>query len=179
MEKVELRPGLQAFAGILASAAIYSRYGFQPMGCSVSDRGVACDFDSGGSYPSVEEVQRLLDELSYTDFECSEAVDGPWRELGRTRACVVKGVQVPLDPGVDPEPAGRVFIHVFNVSSHNPREDWRLLRVNMAGFPDAASREAFLEWYREAEKRAHRVLGRRLDLFSFSSCSTFISSNAA
>lgn len=167
MEKVELKPGLQAYAGILASATIASRYGFKPMGCSVSDRGVACDFESGGKYPSIEEIQKLLEKLAGNSIQCRDSAEGVWLELGRTRLCSINGVEVPLDPGVDPEPTDEIYIHVFNVSSHNPREDWRLLRINMAGFPDPESREAFLAWYREAEKRDHRILGRKLDLFSF------------
>ncbi len=160
---------LQGYAGIVVSRVIREKYGFKPLGCSVSDRGLACDFDSGGVYPSVSELRELLGELEGgVEFECSvREVEGILAELGRPKVCVSGGVEVPLEGEINPSPSEKLYLYVSNVSTHNPSRDVRLLRINLVAFRSREELDAYLSWLEEAEKRDHRILGRRLDLFSF------------
>ncbi|MEB3757582.1 MAG: threonine--tRNA ligase [Desulfurococcales archaeon] len=168
MKEAVIDQDLQAYAGIIASKIIADKYGFKPLGCSVSDRGLACDFDSKGSYPSINEVQELLGEIDgLGGVKCEVTSEPRLLALGRPKVCSLDGVEVPIEGELKPVPADKVFIHVLNVSTHNPEPGVRLLRINMVAFKSREDLEEYLKWLEEAEKRDHRVLGRKLDLFSF------------
>ncbi|MCE4613946.1 MAG: threonine--tRNA ligase [Desulfurococcales archaeon] len=168
MKEALIDQDLQAYAGLLASSMIARKYGFKPLGCSVSDRGVACDFDSEGVYPSITDIQNIIAVLEGgNNVSCEMRKDDYLLTLGRPKVCVYREIEIPLEGELNPRPAAMVYIHVTNVSSHNPEPNTRLLRINMVAFDSKEELDEYLEWLEEAEKRDHRILGRKLDLFSF------------
>ncbi|MEB3755454.1 MAG: threonine--tRNA ligase [Desulfurococcales archaeon] len=168
MREAIIDQDLQAYAGLLASSLVAKKYGFKPLGCSASDRGLACDFDSGGIYPSINELQNLLGVMDGGDsVSCVIKRDEYLQSLGRPKVCVYREIEIPLEGELNPRPVQKVFMHVINVSAHNPEPNVRLLRVNMVAFDSREKLEEYLKWLEEAEKRDHRILGRKLDLFSF------------
>ncbi|MCE4607135.1 MAG: threonine--tRNA ligase [Desulfurococcales archaeon] len=168
MKEAMIDQDLQAYAGLLVSSIIAEKYRFKPLGCSVSDRGLACDFDTGGIYPSVNELQNLLGVIDGGgSVTCEIREDEYLQSLGRPKVCIHKNIEIPLEGELNPRPVKKIYIHVINVSAHNPGPNISLLRVNMAAFDSRERLEEYLKWLEEAEKRDHRILGRKLDLFSF------------
>jgi len=86
--------------------------------------------------------------------------------LGRTKKYVIKDIEVYLEPELEPE--GDVgAIAIIGVAAHNPLPDISLVRVNAVAFHTREEMEEYIKWLKEAEKRDHRVLGARLELFTF------------
>lgn len=61
----------------------------------------------------------------------------------------------------------QVVVKITNISAHNPSADVRLLRVSGIGFSSKEELNGYLKYIEELAKRDHRVLGRKLDLYSF------------
>jgi threonyl-tRNA synthetase len=69
---------------------------------------------------------------------------------------------------VELEPAGEArFIYLTNVSTHHPDQDRQYVRIRGVAFETEEELKRYLDWLREAEEVDHRILGERLDLFSF------------
>ncbi|MEM3833303.1 MAG: threonine--tRNA ligase [Thermoprotei archaeon] len=61
----------------------------------------------------------------------------------------------------------QVVVKITNISAHNPSPDVRLLRVSGIAFGSKEELDNYLKYSEELVKRDHRVLGRKLDLYSF------------
>ncbi|MGB9730082.1 MAG: threonine--tRNA ligase [Thermoprotei archaeon] len=61
----------------------------------------------------------------------------------------------------------QVVVKITNISAHNPSPDIRLLRVSGIAFGSKEELDHYLRYTEELAKRDHRVLGRKLDLYSF------------
>jgi len=66
------------------------------------------------------------------------------------------------------EPGGDLgAIAILGVSAHNPFPEARLVRIDAAAFTDREGMEEYLRRLREAARRDHRIIGRKLDLYGF------------
>lgn len=61
----------------------------------------------------------------------------------------------------------QVVVKITNISAHNPNPEVRLLRVSGIAFSSKEELKNYLNYMEEIAKRDHRVLGRKLDLYSF------------
>ena len=146
----------------------------KPVGCGVHERGLYCDFKpTKGEWLSMDEARKAINlalELKLASEEIKLCKSGEIDELasilGRTKKYLIKDVEVYLEPELEPE--GNVeAIAVISVAAHNPLPNVSLVRVNAIAFPTKEKMEEYLKWLKEAEKRDHRVLGRKLGLFTF------------
>ncbi len=67
-------------------------------------------------------------------------------------------------PSVRAEPK---YFEVLNVSVHHPEPGLQYVRVRGVGFEKEEELKDYLKWLEEAQEIDHRMIGERLDLFSF------------
>lgn len=147
----------------------------EPLGCSVDDRGFKCDFKlKNGDWPTQEEGRRLEEAVASADSQqlsieyLGESKDKLLDLLEHTAVYVVNGKKAYLEPSAKPALEKRInAIKILNISAHNPTPEIRLVRIVGVAFESKEELREYLEWLKEAERRDHRVLGQKLDLFSF------------
>lgn len=173
--EVGLSPEVLARASLILQYVVSKNVEWlEPLGCSVDEYGFKCDFKSlSGEWPDERLVRRLEElavkadaegvEIVFEGFSTNELL----KLLDHTGVYRVNGVSLYLEPEVKPsgDPIGAVLIK--NVSSHNPLPDLSLVRLVGVAFRSREELNAWVEWYNEAVKRDHRLLGQKLDLFSF------------
>ncbi|MCD6323526.1 MAG: threonine--tRNA ligase [Desulfurococcales archaeon] len=175
-EFVALDQGINARAALLIQAAarkVLPR--LEPVGCSVDDRGFKCDFSlKEGEWPTEAEGEALgreavSMELSGASIRYSgESEDEVLQLLEHTATYEVNGVKAFLEPGAKVEDGRKVkAVKILNISAHNPTAEMRFVRIIGVAFDSDEGLRKYLTWLSEAEKRDHRVLGQKLDLFSF------------
>ncbi|MEO3993532.1 MAG: threonine--tRNA ligase [Desulfurococcaceae archaeon TW002] len=134
-----------------------------------------CDFvPASGKWPDENLIRRIekavieLESSGNVRFSCvGEVSDELIKLLGRSLTYEVNGVEVFLESEVRPaESTIKVFL-IRNVSAHNPTKDVSLVRLTGVAFDDLSEYREWAEYYEEAVKRDHRILGQKLDLFSF------------
>lgn len=149
----------------------------KPLGCGVDDRGFKCDFEPiKGRWPSEEEVRKLEERVLAIEREGAQISalgeeniqgDDLLQLLGYSSAYTVDGFKAHLEPGVTPSETKVGAVRILNVSAHNPATNVSLVRLIGVAFKDEAGLKEWLEWFEEASKRDHRVIGQKLGLFSF------------
>ncbi len=149
----------------------------KPLGCGVDDRGFKCDFEPiKGKWPSEEEVRKLEERILAIEGEGAQISalgeedirgDDLLQLLGYSSAYTVNGFKAYLEPGVTPSETKVGAVRILNVSAHNPATNVSLVRLIGVAFKDEAGLKEWLEWFEEASKRDHRVIGQKLGLFSF------------
>ncbi len=147
----------------------------EPLGCSVDDRGFKCDFKlNNEDWPTQEESEILEEAVVSTDSHellieyLGESRDKLLDLLEHTAVYKVNGKEAYLEPSAKPALEKRVnAVKILNISAHNPTPGIRLVRIIGVAFEKKDELREYLEWLKEAERRDHRVLGLKLDLFSF------------
>jgi len=147
----------------------------RPAGCSVGEDGFKCDFMSvSGEWPDETVVKKA--ESAVVELESSGSVfiayvgevdDEFIKLLGRSATYDVNGVKVFLESEVRPAENPVKAVLIRNVSAHNPTKDVSLVRLTGVAFSDLSEYREWLEYYEEAIKRDHRVIGQKLDLLGF------------
>jgi len=143
----------------------------------VDDRGFKCDFEPiKGRWPSEEEVRKLEERILAMEKggaqinalgEESVQSDSLLQLLGYSSVYVVNGFKAHLEPGIMPSETKVGAVRILNVSAHNPATNVSLVRLIGVAFKDEEGLKEWLEWFEEASKRDHRVIGQKLGLFSF------------
>ena len=59
------------------------------------------------------------------------------------------------------------YFEVLNVSTHHPEPGLQYVRVRGVGFASEEKLKEYMKWLEEAQEIDHRLIGERLDLFSF------------
>ncbi|MEL9970019.1 MAG: threonine--tRNA ligase [Metallosphaera sp.] len=68
----------------------------------------------------------------------------------------------------DVVPAGEPkYFKIINVSVHHPSERAQLVRVRGVAFETDEQLQDYLQWLEKASETDHRIIGERMDLFSF------------
>ncbi len=167
--------------GILARASLILQYvsrevlnWLEPVGCSVDDRGFKCDFRLLKDRWPREEDAKLLEvkvpaaeALGVSINEVGVTSDELLDLLEHTKVYEVNGVKAYLEPSAVPGEEPVKAIKIMNISAHNPTPDIRLVRLIGVAFASEDELKSYLEWFEEASRRDHRILGQKLDLFSF------------
>ncbi len=167
-----------ARAALLLQRAVKERLSdlLDPLGCSVDDRGFKCDFKPlRNEWPGEDEVRALEEEVinlerggvSIEFLGDSSGTNELTGVLGYTSTYAVDGVTVRLEPGIKPSSKLVGAIKILNVSTHNPLTGVRLVRLIGVAFTSPEELNEWLKWLEEVSERDHRVLGQKLDLFSF------------
>ena len=143
----------------------------------MDDRGFKCDFEPiKGKWPSEEEVRKLEERILALEKEGAQInalgeediqSDNILQLLGYSSAYTVNGFKAHLEPGVTPSETKVGAVKILNISAHNPATNVSLVRLIGVAFKDEAGLKEWLEWFEEASKRDHRVIGQKLGLFSF------------
>ncbi|MEM2021245.1 MAG: threonine--tRNA ligase [Zestosphaera sp.] len=171
-----LRPEVLARAGLLLQYVVSKEVGWlRPAGCSVAEDGFKCDFISlSGRWPEEGLIRKA--EKTALDIEGSSQVsieyvgevdDDLIRLLGRKAVYSVNGVNAFLEFEVRPASSSVKAILVRNISAHNPTPSVSLVRLIGVAFDDLNEYREWVEYYEEAARRDHRVLGQKLELFGF------------
>ena len=128
----------------------------------------------GGDWPTKEEGDRVAEAVVNADSSIIgiEYVGESRNELldllGHTAVYRVEGRDAYLEPDARPSLDKQVgAVKILNISAHNPAPGVRLVRISGVAFRSRGELEEYLVWVKEAEGRDHRVLGQKLDLFSF------------
>ncbi len=147
----------------------------EPLGCSIDFRGFKCDFNlKSDGWPTQEEGEKL--EKAIVSAESGDLVieyvgesqDELLDLLEHTSTYRVNGKNAYLEPSAKPSVKKRVnAVKILNISAHNPTPKIRLVRIIGVAFSSRGQLKEYLEWLKEAERRDHRVLGQKMDLFSF------------
>jgi len=172
-----LDTALLARAGLLLQYCVSKLFrDLEPAGCSVDDRGFHCDFipRSPNAWLSEKEARRI-EELVLSEEQRGVSIDPVGTRSGnevlelleRTAVYRVGDALAYLEPGVKPSERRVGAIKILNISAHNPEPGVRLLRLIGVAFESGEDLERYMEWLRRAAERDHRVIGQRLDLFSF------------
>ncbi|MGC8975601.1 MAG: threonine--tRNA ligase [Thermoprotei archaeon] len=173
---MSLKPEVLARAGLLLQYVISRDVSWlRPAGCSVGEDGFKCDFMSvSGEWPDEATVKKA--ESAIVELESSGSVfiayvgevdDEFIKLLGRSATYDVNGVKVFLESEVRPAENPVKAVLIRNVSAHNPTKDVSLVRLTGVAFSDLSEYREWLEYYEEAIKRDHRVIGQKLDLLGF------------
>lgn len=147
----------------------------RPAGCSVGEDSFKCDFIPASSkWPDESLIRRI--EKAVIELESSgnvklayvgEVSDELIKLLGRNHTYEVNEVKVFLESEVRPAESTIKALLIRNISAHNPTKDVSLVRLIGVAFDDLSEYREWVEYYEEAIKRDHRILGQKLDLFSF------------
>jgi len=147
----------------------------KPLGCSIDDRGFHCDFQplKPGVWldeKKASEIEKKVVEVEIegvTIEKVPSESEGLPKLLERTAMYIVNGVKAFLEPSVRPSNKKVGALKILNISAHNPEPEVRLLRLSGVAFGSQEELESYFAWLREAAERDHRVIGQKLDLFSF------------
>lgn len=153
-----------------------------PIVCGVTNQGFYCDFIA---YEWLKEDDALFIEkwvqehgsnitVELLDSEHEESLKRDRSKLFeiygdiKVRGVSVNGYSSLVKGLLDFDfSVGQVVVKITNISAHNPSPDVRLLRVSGIAFSSREELENYLKYMEEIARRDHRVLGRKLDLYSF------------
>ncbi|ABP95740.1 MULTISPECIES: threonine--tRNA ligase [Metallosphaera] len=76
------------------------------------------------------------------------------------------GKQILLQGDVTPSGEPRYF-KVLNISVHHPSANVQLVRIRGIAFETKEQMDDYLQWLEKASETDHRIIGERMDLFSF------------
>ncbi len=166
---------------VLARAALLTQIAvaremprLEPVGCSIDDRGFRCDFKlKSGGWPSEDDalkVERAVLRIEEGNLKIvyeGLSDDELLQLLEHNAVYMVNGFRAYLEPSAKPSDKKVGAVKILNISAHNPTPEIRLVRFSGVAFSTQKELEEYLNWLEEAERRDHRVLGQKLDLFSF------------
>ena len=166
---------LLARAALLIQVAASSEIPrLEPAGCSIDDRGFRCDFKlTGKEWPNEEEALRVERKaVKLEDKGPKIAFKGLCNNellslLNHNAQYIVGNFKAFLEPSAKPSREKVRAVKILNISAHNPTPDIKLVRLTGVAFSSLSELKEYMEWLKEAEKRDHRILGQKLDLFSF------------
>jgi threonyl-tRNA synthetase len=167
---------------VLVEKAISSFKKVIPIVCGITDQGFYCDFIA---YEWLKEddaifIEKWIQEhgsnitVKFLDSESEDILKKERSKLFEIYGDIkVKGLSVNdysslvkglwnFDLNVQ-----QVVVKITNISAHNPSPNIRLLRVSGIAFCSKEELESYLNYMEEIVKRDHRILGRKLDLYSF------------
>ena len=68
----------------------------------------------------------------------------------------------------DVKPSGNPkFFEILNISVHHPTPDKQYVRIRGVAFETEEQLKDYLNWFEKASETDHRILGEKMDLFSF------------
>ncbi len=141
----------------------------------MGEDGFKCDFiPASGKWPDenlIRKIEKIVIELESSGnvrfSYVGEVSDEFIKLLGRNRIYEVNGIEVFLESEVKPAENIIKALLIRNISAHNPTKEVSLVRLTGVAFDDLSEYREWVEYYEEAIKRDHRILGQKLDLFSF------------
>jgi threonyl-tRNA synthetase len=143
-------PALWAKAGVIVAINAWEA-GLKPVNVGLGERDFYVDLDSNRSLTPAE-LERL-ERYSKYDYELEENV--------------VRYKTVTFHVEQAPSQSEPKHIKLLNVSVHHPTPERQLLRLSGVGFETETDLMEYMRWLDEAQQTDHRIIGQRMDLFSF------------
>lgn len=140
-------------AGIITALNLADS-GYKPVEVGLGERDFYVDIESNTSL-TLDEARKFA---KYGDHKFS-VINGNVEYSGKIIRINAEGVQI-----ADGNPR---YFEVINVSVHHPSPQVQYVRIRGVGFEREEDLKAYIDWLQQAEEIDHRLIGERLDLFSF------------
>lgn len=141
-------------AGIIVALNLADE-GYNPVEIGLGERDFYIDVESKTSL-TLEEAKKFLKyaDHNYTINESKVFYKGKEIRINS------QGIQ--LDNSSAPK-----YFEILNISVHHPTPQQQYVRLRGVGFEKEEDLKAYLDWLEQVEQIDHRLIGERLDLFSF------------
>ncbi len=126
--------------------------GLTPVEIGLGERDFYIDLESETAL-SLQEAERFAQAKSHS-FEIKDGVIN-----SNGKQIIVQG---DASPSGDPK-----YYKVLNISVHHPSAGVQLVRIRGVSFETKEQLEDYLQWLEKASETDHRIIGERMDLFSF------------
>ncbi|WP_221286702.1 threonine--tRNA ligase [Stygiolobus caldivivus] len=138
-------------AGVIYALNL-AQAGLKPVEVGLGERDFYVDVESQSTI-TLEEAKKFA---KYNKFSY-ELKDGE---------VVYNGIKIKVNGG-EPAPVEPQYFEILNVSVHHPTPELQYVRIRGVGFEKEEQLKDYLNWLEKVSEYDHRVIGERLDLFSF------------
>ncbi|QIW24027.1 threonine--tRNA ligase [Sulfolobus sp. S-194] len=142
--------GVWLKAGIIYALNLASN-GFKPVEVGLGERDFYVDIESDTTL-TLDEAKKFA---TYNQY--SYQLKNGYIEFNGNK------IRVLGEPsGLEPK-----YFEILNISVHHPSPNVQYVRIRGVGFEKKEELEQYLKWLEEVSEYDHRIIGERLDLFSF------------
>ena len=138
-------------AGIIYALNL-AQAGFKPVEVGLGERDFYVDVESP-TVPTLDEAKKFAKYNSY-DYK----IEGDEVIYNNLRIKIKGGVPAQVEPK---------FFEILNISVHHPNPETQYVRIRGVGFEKEEQLKDYLSWLEKVSEYDHRVIGEKLDLFSF------------
>ncbi|QKQ99251.1 threonine--tRNA ligase [Metallosphaera tengchongensis] len=138
--------------GAILMAINMSKAGLKPVEVGLGERDFYVDVESDSTI-TLDQAEK------YARWDNSTYVVSNHKVL-------LDGTEISIKDDVNPSGDPR-FFKVLNVSTHHPSAEIQLIRIRAVAFETEQQLQDYLEWLEKASEIDHRIIGERMDLFSF------------
>jgi threonyl-tRNA synthetase len=143
MSNTNYRP-LWLKGGIAYAKALESS-GYHPVEVGLGERDFYVDVQSNSSI-TMAEAEKVIEKVKYDNLNYNFKVNSE---------------------GISPSNENPSFFKVLNISVHHPNPTVQLVRIRGVAFTSEEQLKDYLSWLDKVSEIDHRILGEKLDLFSF------------
>jgi len=139
-------------AGILLALELADR-GYKPVEVGLGERDFYVDVESNTTI-TLDKLKNI--KLTSKKFIINENNEIEYNSL---RIKIKENMKLP-----DSDP---LYLEILNVSTHHPEPQIQYVRIRGVGFQNEGELKEYLDWLEKVSEIDHRILGEKLDLFSF------------
>ncbi|TRM97924.1 threonine--tRNA ligase, partial [Sulfolobus sp. F1] len=139
--------------GAIILAINFAKSGYKPVNVGLGERDFYVDIESDSSI-SLEEAKKVIKETDIA-FEL------------RGDTVEYNGMKIKIEAN---EPISSLipkYFEILNISTHHPQPGIQYVRIRGVAFETEEQLKDYLSWLEKAQETDHRLIGERLDLFSF------------
>jgi threonyl-tRNA synthetase len=140
-------------AGIILAISLVDN-GYKPVEIGIGERDFYIDIESKVSL-SPEMIKKMMKENIEYKYEITN------------NFLIYKNTKIKINADILPSQDYPKFFEILNISTHHPEPNIQYVRVRGVGFSSEQELSKYLEWLEKASEIDHRIIGEKLDLFSF------------
>ncbi|MEM1599322.1 MAG: aminoacyl--tRNA ligase-related protein, partial [Sulfolobaceae archaeon] len=139
--------------GAIILAINLANAGYKPVAVGLGERDFYVDIQSETTL-SLDEVEKLI---KVNDF--NPKIDNNQVEYNGIKIRIEANESI---PAINPK-----YFKILNISTHHPEPLVQYVRIRGVAFETEEQLKEYLSWLEKAEETDHRLIGEKLDLFSF------------
>ncbi len=139
--------------GAIILAINFAKAGYKPVSVGLGERDFYVDIESDSSI-SLEEAKKVIKETDIA-FEL------------RGDSVEYNGMKIKIEVNESISSSTPKYFEILNISTHHPQPGVQYVRIRGVAFETDEQLKDYLSWLEKAQETDHRLIGERLDLFSF------------
>ncbi|AGE71197.1 threonine--tRNA ligase [Sulfolobus acidocaldarius] len=145
-------------AGLIYALNLLSSGNLKPVEIGLGERYFYVDIDS----PDILTLDEAKDFAKYNQYDYQLVEDNRG-----SITVVYNGHQIKLNGGKPNQNVHPKYFQILSISVHHPSPEKQYVRVLGVGFEKEEQLKDYLNWLEKVSEYDHRIIGDRLDLFSF------------